>query len=110
MSMRLTAMLLLTASLIASFPAFAIQVSVQSNNSHILGLGFKVNGEKHGGLGTHYQASDMPVGVYVFGVRMDGQDVRCMDRKGRTNIQLSNDARVVLNFEGSKCLLTVASS
>jgi hypothetical protein len=61
---------------------FAITVNVESTNHNITGLGFTVNGKKHGGPGHSYQAESMPKGSYVFGVSKDGKNKKCEVKLG----------------------------
>lgn len=108
--MRLASQVMLAISLLlCTIPAFAIRVSVLSTNKDIFALGFKVNGEQHGGMGTEYQSSDVPAGTYTFGVRWQGQDIRCSDKSGKSQINLTHDARVVLNFKGTKCTFMIGA-
>ncbi len=87
----------------------AITVSVDSTNENIVGLGFTVNGKKHGGPGHSYSADNMPKGSYNFGVRKKGKDIPCLTANGKRSIKLKADTKVTLMFDDKKCQMKVNS-
>ena len=89
--------------------SYAIQVNVSSTNSNIDGLGFTVNGEKHGGPGTTYEGRDMPQGSYAFGLREKGKDVPCYSKGGKRTVNLNKDTNAVLHFNGRHCNVTLGA-
>jgi hypothetical protein len=76
---------------------YAITVRVSSPSQGLTGIGFKVNGSKHGGIGNSYKTSKMPAGNYSFGMRKNGKDIHC----GKMKLQKSS--RVVLTMKAGKC-------
>ncbi len=99
------------ASLLLALAAFsntyAINVHVKSTSSKITALGFTANGSKHGGLGKSYDATDMPKGNYVFGVRYKGKDVSCLNSDGKKKFKLTKNTNALLKFRGGKCTAVV---
>jgi len=86
---------------------YAIDVNVQSTSKDIMGLGFTVNGSKHGGAGTSYTGSDMPKGSYRFGVRSKGKDIPCASSDGKRQFKLTRNTNATLKFRGGKCVAIV---
>jgi hypothetical protein len=86
---------------------YAIDVDVQSTSKNITGLGFTVNGSKHGGLGSSYHGKDMPKGSYVFGVRK-GKDITCFV-KGKKFTKLTENTKATLMLKGRHCTAELQS-
>jgi hypothetical protein len=89
--------------------AFAINVNVHSTSSKIDGLGFTVNGSKHGGMGANYHGNNMPKGSYTFGLRVKGKDIGCLDKSGKKNFKLSRSSAATLSVKGGKCTVKINS-
>jgi hypothetical protein len=87
--------------------SYAINVNVRSTSSKIDGLGFSVNGAKHGGIGSSYQASKMPKGSYSFGLRVKGKDIPCY-QDGKKSVQLTRNTNAVLSLKGRRCNLKIS--
>lgn len=91
--------------------SFAITVTVSSATKNISALGFTVNGQSHGGMGSAYRATNMPSGQYSFGIRVGGAitgtDVPCPLANGHRYVNLKNDTRASLAYNGQRCLLTL---
>lgn len=100
------ALVLLVFSL-SSLHAHAIQINVQSTSSDIMALGFTVNGENHGGLGTYYTNDNSPKGAYTFGVRSHNNDVTCFTNQGRMSIQLNKSSTAILHYNGKACKVQI---
>lgn len=97
----------------AASSTYAIQVSVQSSSSAVSALGFSANGKSHGGAGRSYTNSNMPVGTYTFGVRVNGlfgTDVACATSNGRKTFTLKSDTSAVLNYDGNRCIMRLHTS
>lgn len=89
--------------------SYAIEINVHSTSEKIDGLGFTVDGKKHGGAGSNFQAGDMPKGVYSFGLRANGKDVPCF-KGGKKQVKLDkNTNEAVLDFNGKHCVLKLTS-
>ena len=88
--------------------SYAINVNVHSTSSAVTALGFKANGNKHGGLGKSYEGKDMPKGSYAFGVRVKGKDVPCLSA-GKRKVTLNKDTEATLVLKGGKCTVTLDS-
>jgi hypothetical protein len=101
---KLTSLLL---AMLAFSNTYAINVNVRSTSKQIMGLGFTVNGSKHGGAGTSYEGSDMPKGSYRFGVRSKGKDITCVSSDGKRQFKLTKNTNAVLKFKGGKCIAVV---
>lgn len=106
MNTFLRAMLIICLSLFF-LNCYAIQVNVRTS-SEVFALGFKVQGENHGGLGSSYSADNMPAGYYEFGVRVNNSDIACYVG-GKKAVKLSTDASVNLNVHGNRCSGNLAS-
>ncbi|MHB1947214.1 MAG: hypothetical protein ACYCQI_03770 [Gammaproteobacteria bacterium] len=92
--------------LLASFSlnCYAIQVNVKSTSNDIMALGFSVNGENHGGLGTSYSNDNVPVGDYIFGVRAhNNNDITCYTNQGKASIHLNKSTTATLHYDGKNC-------
>jgi hypothetical protein len=89
--------------------SYAITVNVRSTSHKITGLGFTVNGEKHGGMGDSYHASHMPKGSYTFGLRAHGSDIGCVDKDGKKTIQLTKSTNAILHLKGRRCTMEINS-
>lgn len=86
----------------------ALQINVQSN-SPIYGLGFEVNGQKHGGAGHSYGADNMPPGMYRFGVRANslfGTDVPCLTN-GQAAVRIDSNATANLIYNNGHCIAVI---
>jgi hypothetical protein len=83
--------------------SYAIQINVRSTSTKIMGLGFTVNGAKHGGPGSKYHATDMPKGTYTFGLRAHGKDIGCFTKDGKKEINLTKNTNAVLKLKGRRC-------
>jgi hypothetical protein len=92
-----------------SISSFAIQVKVQTSAKNISGIGFSVEGKQHGGLGKSYETSNLPEGMYTFGLRQKGQDVGCTTKEGEESIKLTKDSIATLDYDNGKCTLKIES-
>lgn len=90
-----------------STTSHAIQINVQSTSNDIMALGFTVNGENHGGLGTSYSNDNSPIGFYTFGVRSHNTDITCYTNKGKMSIQLNKSSTAVLHYNGKACQVQI---
>lgn len=93
-------------SLVTTF-SYAIEVKVQTTSKEVTGLGFTVDGKQHGGLGTSYEAKEMPEGKYNFGLRDKDKDIGCHNDKGEESVQLVKNTTATLVYENGKCTLEI---
>lgn len=89
--------------------SYAITVSVHSSAKNIEGLGFTVNGAKHGGVGSTYHGTNMPKGSYVFGLRSHGKDIGCIDNRGNRSVKITRSSNATLSLNGRHCTVHVNS-
>lgn len=87
---------------------YAIQVDVKTSSKQVSALGFTVNGQKHGGPGSSYSASKMPVGSYSFGVRVKNADVGC-PVSGQSSVMIKKNTVAILTVHGNKCTAQIHS-
>jgi len=97
-----------------SLESYAIQVTVQSASDEVYALGFRLNGEDYGKAGRYYSKSDLPVGMYTFGIRVGGlvigaKDVGC-PAKGSKSVKLTHDATATLMYNGKTCYAAISQS
>jgi hypothetical protein len=86
--------------------SYAIEVNVKTNADKVTGIGFTVNGKKHGGMGSSYKAKDMPADAdYTFGLRIGTQDIGCKTEGGDEAVKLSADSNIELSYTDGKCTL-----
>jgi len=94
---------------------FAIQVMVSSQSTEkVYALGFRLNGKDYGGPGSSYSRSNLPAGVYTFGLRLGGlifsaRDVGCYYH-GKKSVALSKDTRAFLRYNGHSCSVSLSPS
>lgn len=96
-----------------SIESSAIQVIVHSPSHDVYALGFRLNGKDYGGKGTYYSKTNLPPGMYTFGVRVGGlligaKDVGCF-AKGRKSVMLKSDTTAVLHYNGKTCSASIQS-
>lgn len=106
-----SAIMVLLSSILLSSMSYAITVSVHSPSNEVYALGFQLNGKDYGGAGTSYSRSNLPAGMYIFGIRVGGlligaKDVGC-PYKGKKAVMLSKDTRAVLNYNGRTCSTSI---
>src|SRR5690348_14812541 len=91
---------------------YAININVQSTSKNVSALGFTVNGKNHGGMGSTYNAKNMPIGKYSFGVRVGGtilgKDVPCNLSNGEKYVILKSDTNALLHYNGKTCMLRIS--
>ena len=100
--------LAISSILFVTLPVYAIEVSVQANTK-VEAIGFTVDGNKHGGTGSSYHASDLPKGVYSFGLHADAKDIGCVDKRGRKMFKITQNTHAVVNFQDGRCTVSLGS-
>lgn len=100
-------------TLFISSVSYAMTVSVQSPSNEVYALGFQLNGKDYGGAGAAYTRSNLPPGMYIFGIRVGGlligaKDIGC-PYKGKKAVMLNKDTTAVLNYNGRSCSTRIFS-
>ena len=104
----ITKILVVSSLSLMAISSYAIQVKVQTSFKDAKGIGFTVDGKKHGGVGTEYTGNEMPAGSYSFGFRYEDKDIGCTNDQGENQIKLEKDTVVTLDYKDGKCTLTMS--